>query len=62
VAVGDAIEKRRVKLGVASRTVAEVASGLAPGDKVIVPQAEPSKAPAASPAPRGGRSGMGARL
>ncbi len=60
VAVGDGVERRSVQLGVASRTEAQVVSGLAVGDKLLLPQPEPSKAVAA-PAPRGGR-GMGARL
>ncbi|HTN65202.1 MAG TPA: efflux RND transporter periplasmic adaptor subunit [Burkholderiaceae bacterium] len=62
VAVGDAVEKRSVKVGVSSRTVAAVESGLAVGDKVVVPQEAPSKTEAVNVAPRGGRGGMGARL
>ncbi len=62
VAVGDAIEKRSVKIGVSSRTVAAVESGLAVGDQVVVPQAAPSKTEAVKSPARGGRGGMGARL
>jgi membrane fusion protein, macrolide-specific efflux system len=40
----DGIETRTVQVGLTSRTSAEVLAGLAAGDKLVMPQAEPSKA------------------
>lgn len=66
VATADGVATRTVKVGVTNRTTAAVLSGLSVGDKVVLPQAEPST-PATPGAPgpggRGNRAGgMGARL
>ena len=57
------IERRNVKIGVASRSHAAVASGLEVGDKVILPQTETAR-PANGGAAGGAAGGprMGARL
>jgi macrolide-specific efflux system membrane fusion protein len=60
VTTTEGIAPRMVKVGVTNRTTAAIVSGLAIGDKVVVPQSEPSKT-----ASGGGRSGggrMGPRL
>jgi macrolide-specific efflux system membrane fusion protein len=59
VATVEGVVPRTVKVGVTNRTTAAVVSGLSVGDKVVVPQAEPSNTPSGS-----GRSGprMGPRL
>jgi macrolide-specific efflux system membrane fusion protein len=60
VATVEGIVPRTVKVGVSSRTTAAVVSGLAVGEKVVVPQPESSKSAPASSRSGGGR--MGARL
>ncbi|MES2536222.1 MAG: efflux RND transporter periplasmic adaptor subunit [Pseudomonadota bacterium] len=55
------IERRTVKVGVVSRTNASVVSGLAVGDKVVLPQVEAGAAPGAAPGAGGGGGGAGGR-
>lgn len=61
VANGDDVALHAVKVGVTSRTSAAVVSGLNIGDKVVVPEVEPTKAGASQPGGRRGPS-MGPRL
>jgi macrolide-specific efflux system membrane fusion protein len=58
---GDDIQPRTVKVGVTSRTNAQVLSGLALGDKVVVPEVEPTQT-ATSAAGNRNRRAMGPRL
>lgn len=57
VATAKGVEPRTVSVGVTNRTTAAVVSGLSVGDKVVVPQPEPSTTPSGSNRPR-----MGPRL
>lgn len=57
----EGVMPREVKVGVASRTTAAIVSGLAVGDKVVVPTPAPDKSAAAPAGGRGARMG-GPRL